>query len=189
MAGTSSQPMAELLCRPDQPPIPETLRTPTDKTVAQETTPQITEGPLQPGLEWSELQQNTGPSWKPGTRGRADDWPSTRPKGGAVCVKRARTELCGGSGATRFPTAIQVQRHQDPAAIRRRPRLDPQSFQPGMSSLQPRELQTQSLGRLGRVASTCSLRALDRWFHWSHPGSLTMPIEIIPSTFSYNSRL
>ena len=48
-------------------------------------------------------------------------------------------------------------------------------FNQETSSLQPRELQTQSLGRLGRVAPTCSLRALDRWFHWSHPVSLTMP--------------
>ena len=56
----------------------------------------------------------------------------------------------------------QVQERQDPAEIYRRPRLDPQLFQPGPSSLQPRKLQTQSLRRLGRVASTCSLRALDR---------------------------
>src|SRR5271169_7186376 len=28
------------------------------------------------------------------------------PKVGAVCGKAARTDLCGGTGATRFPTAI-----------------------------------------------------------------------------------
>ena len=43
----------------------------------------------------------------------------------------------------------QVQRHQDPAEVCRRPRLHPQSFQPGTSSLQPRNLQTQSLRRFG----------------------------------------
>ena len=35
----------------------------------------------------------------------------------------------------------------------------------GTSSLQPRELQTQSLRRFGRVASTCGLRDLDCWFY------------------------
>ena len=29
-----------------------------------------------------------------------------------MCVKRARTELCGGSGATRFPTAIEIQERE-----------------------------------------------------------------------------
>ena len=51
-------------------------------------------------------------------------------------------------------------------------------FNPGTSSLQPGELQTQSLHRLGRVASTCSLRALDCWwFYWFDQVSLTMPLE------------
>ena len=39
----------------------------------------------------------------------------------------------------------QVHRHQDPPEACCRPRLHPQSFQPGTSSLQSRELQTQSL--------------------------------------------
>ena len=69
----------------------------------------------------------------------------------------------------------QVQGRQGPAEIYRRSLLDPQSFQPGTSSLQPGELQTPSLRRLGRVASTCSLRALDCWFYWSDQVSLTMP--------------
>ena len=55
----------------------------------------------------------------------------------------------------------QVQRHQDPAEVCCRSRLHPQSFQPGTSSLQSRNLQTQSLRRLGRVASTCSLSVPD----------------------------
>ena len=50
-----------------------------------------------------------------------------------------------------------------------------QSFQSGTSSLQSRELQIQSLRRLGRVASTCSLRVLGRWFYWSGQVSLTVP--------------
>ena len=73
----------------------------------------------------------------------------------------------------------QVQRHQDPAEVCCRPRLHPQSFQPGTSSLQSRELQTQSLRRLGRVASTCSLSVLDRWLYWSDQVSLTMPSPVI----------
>ena len=48
-------------------------------------------------------------------------------------------------------------------------------FQPGTSSLQSRELQTQSLRRLGRVASTCNLSVLDCWLYWSDQVSLTMP--------------
>ena len=59
----------------------------------------------------------------------------------------------------------QVQRHQDPAEVCCRPRLHPQSFQPRPSSLQSRELQTQSLHCFGRVASTCSLRDLDCWLY------------------------
>ena len=69
----------------------------------------------------------------------------------------------------------QVQRHQDPPEVCCRPRLHPQSFQPGTSSLQSRELQTQSLRRFGRVASTCSLSVLDCWLYWSDQVSLTMP--------------
>ena len=69
----------------------------------------------------------------------------------------------------------QVQRHQDPAEVCCPPRLHPQSFQPGTSSLQSRELQTQSLRRLGRVASTCSLSVLDCWLYWADQVSLTMP--------------
>ena len=38
-------------------------------------------------------------------RGRINDFPSIQPKGGAGCLKRARPDLCGGSGVTRFPTA------------------------------------------------------------------------------------
>ena len=38
------------------------------------------------------------------------------------------------------------------------------------------DLQTQSLRRFGRVASTCSLRDLDRWLYCSEQVSLTMPI-------------
>ena len=36
-------------------------------------------------------------------------------------------------------------------------------------------LQTQSLRCFGRVASTCSLRVLGRWFYWSGQVSLTVP--------------
>ena len=71
----------------------------------------------------------------------------------------------------------QVQGHQDPAEVCCRPRLHPQSFQPGTSSLQSRELQTQSLRRFGRVASTCSLRVLDFWLYWSDQVSLAVPID------------
>ena len=69
----------------------------------------------------------------------------------------------------------QVQRHQDPPEVCCRPRLHPQSFQPGTSSLQSRNLQTQSLRRFGRVASTCSLRDLDCWLYYSDQVSLTTP--------------
>ena len=62
-----------------------------------------------------------------------------------------------------------------PCRVCCRPRFHPQSFQPGTSSLHPRELQTQSLRRFGRVASTCSLRVLGCWFYWSDQVSLTMP--------------
>ena len=77
----------------------------------------------------------------------------------------------------------QVQRHQDPPAVCCRPRLHPQSFQPGTSSLQSRELQTQSLRRLGRVASTCSLSVLDCWLYWSDQVSLTMPLKGLDCRF------
>ena len=60
----------------------------------------------------------------------------------------------------------------------------PQSFQPGTSSLQSRNLQTQSLRRFGRVASTCSLRDLDCWLYYSDQVSLTMPFVVASlSTF------
>ena len=71
----------------------------------------------------------------------------------------------------------QVHRHQDSPEVCCRPRLHPQSLQPGTSSLQSRNLQTQSLRRFGRVASTCSLRDLDCWFYCSEQVSLTMPAQ------------
>ena len=57
-----------------------------------------------------------------------------------------------------------------------RPRLHPQSFQSGTSSLQSRGLQTQSLRPFNRVASTCSLRDLDCWLYCSDQVNLTMPL-------------
>ena len=78
----------------------------------------------------------------------------------------------------------QVQGRQDRAEVCCRPRLHPQSFQPGTSFLQSRELQTQSLRRLGRVASTCSLSVLDGWLYWSDQVSLTMPSGLLPCTFA-----
>src|SRR5271167_4183006 len=39
------------------------------------------------------------------------------PKVGAVCGKAARTDLCGGTGATRFPTAITELPTARPATI------------------------------------------------------------------------
>ena len=68
-----------------------------------------------------------------------------------------------------------VQRHQDPAEIRLRPRLDPQPFQPRPPSQPPRYFQTRPSRRLGRVASTRSLRAFDCRSYSSYPVSLTMP--------------
>src|SRR5271169_87783 len=43
------------------------------------------------------------------------------PKVGAVCGKAARTDLCGGTGATRFPTAITEYKGGS-GAIRPEPR-------------------------------------------------------------------
>ena len=81
----------------------------------------------------------------------------------------------------------QVQRHQDPAEIRRRPRLDPQSFQPGTPSQPPRYFQTRPSRRLGRVASTCSLRGLDCRFFRPNPVSLTMPKRMIAALSASSS--
>ena len=68
-----------------------------------------------------------------------------------------------------------VRFKQDPAEIRLRSRLDPQPFQPRPPSQPPRYFQTRPSRRLGRVASTRSLRAFDCRFYKSYPVSLTMP--------------
>ena len=68
-----------------------------------------------------------------------------------------------------------VQRHQDLAEIRRRPRLDPQPFQPRPPSQPPRYFQTRPSRCLGRVASTCCLKVLYYGFFCSGLVSLTMP--------------
>ena len=69
--------------------------------------------------------------------------------------------------------------HRDPAEIRLRPRLDPQPFQPRPSSQPPRYFQTRPSRRLGRVASTCSLRGLDCRFFRPDPVTLTTPQDTI----------
>ena len=56
--------------------------------------------------------------------------------------------------------AMKVQRHQDPAEIRLRSRLDPQSFQSRTPPQSPRHLQAEPLGRPGRMAAACGLKAL-----------------------------
>ena len=55
----------------------------------------------------------------------------------------------------------EIQECKVASEIRLDPRLSSQSLQPGTSSFQPRKLQAQSNGRLGRVASTCGLRSTD----------------------------
>ena len=64
---------------------------------------------------------------------------------------------------------------QDPAEILLRPCLDLQPFQPPKPSQPPRYFQTSPSHRLGRMASTCCLRALYYGFFCSGPVSLTMP--------------
>ena len=54
----------------------------------------------------------------------------------------------------------EVQGHQDPAEICRRPRLDPQPFQSRPSPQPPRHLQAEPLRRPGRMASTGGVRVL-----------------------------
>jgi hypothetical protein len=55
----------------------------------------------------------------------------------------------------------EIQERKVATEIRRRSCLGSRPLQPGTSSLQPRKLQTQSLRRLDRVASTCGLRSTD----------------------------
>ena len=69
-----------------------------------------------------------------------------------------------------------VQRHQDLAEIRLHSRLDLQPFQPPTPSQPPRYFQTSPSHRLGRMASTCTLRVLYYGFFCSGPVSLTMPL-------------
>ena len=45
-------------------------------------------------------------------------------------------------------------------------------------------LQTQSLRRFGRVASTCSLKVPDCWLDWSDQVSLTMPMPFHAGTLA-----
>ena len=68
-----------------------------------------------------------------------------------------------------------VQRYQDPAEIRLRSRLDPPPLQPPTPSQPPRHFQTRPSRRRGRVATTRSLRTLDRRFYRPDAVSLTMP--------------
>ena len=68
----------------------------------------------------------------------------------------------------------QFQGRKDPAEICFRPCLDPQPLQPRTPSQPPRNFQTGPGHRLGRVASTCSLRPFDCRFYKSCPVNLTM---------------
>ena len=75
----------------------------------------------------------------------------------------------------------QFQGCKDPAGIRRRPRLDPQPLQPPTPSQPPRYFQTSPNRRLGRVASTRSLRPFDCGSYKSCPVGLTMPSSVLPT--------
>ena len=63
--------------------------------------------------------------------------------------------------------------------IRRHPRLDPQPLQPRTPSQPPRYFQTSPSRRLGRVASTRSLRPFDCRSYKACPVSLTMPARVL----------
>ena len=70
---------------------------------------------------------------------------------------------------------VEISGREDPAKVRFRPCLDPQSFQSRTSSQPPRNLQRKTHYRVGRMASTCSLITLGCRFYRSALVSLTMP--------------
>jgi transposase-like protein len=103
-----------------------------------------------------------------------------RPSGNGSLVEQQGREFSFAVPTTGTGHA-SVQAHAKSAEIRRRPRLSPQSFQPGTSPLQQDQFQAESHRRSGRVASTwCGIRdsiivLTETGSHWSDSTVLGAP--------------